>query len=162
MMRLLRTWMKNSFQFHKGTIRTDFLPSFSPTYSHFNSIKVRLELAEAYYNYQNTKFQFHKGTIRTCVLKQKIKQKKLFQFHKGTIRTVVPTLLDILISNFNSIKVRLELILLIGNILQPVHFNSIKVRLELMVIGFLYLLRKFQFHKGTIRTLLLNWRTTSL
>ena len=87
MMRLLRTWMKNSFQFHKGTIRTDFLPSFSPTYSHFNSIKVRLELAEAYYNYQNTKFQFHKGTIRTDTADWQYPPASSFQFHKGTIRT---------------------------------------------------------------------------
>ena len=98
----------------------------------------------------------------------------LFQFHKGTIRTCEPEGLEAIILNFNSIKVRLELLLLLWILIVSLNFNSIKVRLEL----FLYLLfmnrfnnfnsikvrleplqkykeiqnSKFQFHKGTIRT----------
>ena len=54
------------FQFHKGTIRTVLLFLPVPILSHFNSIKVRLELHERYYQYiQHLEFQFHKGTIRT-------------------------------------------------------------------------------------------------
>ena len=59
----------------------------------------------------------------------------------------------LLMLNFNSIKVRLELISIFGVLLLLQHFNSIKVRLErshafLNIFGF----PLFQFHKGTIRT----------
>ena len=53
-----------------------------------------------------------------------------FQFHKGTIRTL------------------LEL----HNLFKVPHFNSIKVRLELLVVLLLTRFALFQFHKGTIRT----------
>ena len=55
----------------------------------------------------------------------------IFQFHKGTIRTMVD-LASLTKDNidFNSIKVRLELISFIFLILISVYFNSIKVRLE--------------------------------
>ena len=32
----------------------------------------------------------------------------IFQFHKGTIRTVIMLSVSLILSNFNSIKVRLE------------------------------------------------------
>ena len=53
----------------------------------------------------------------------------VFQFHKGTIRTVQMVLLVLNLTDFNSIKVQLELNQAMGA-----------------------LLPKFQFHKGTIRT----------
>ena len=54
-----------------------------------------------------------------------------FQFHKGTIRTLL----------------NLE-----KELLNLSHFNSIKVRLERLLIIFIQLMLLFQFHKGTIRT----------
>ena len=61
--------MSVSFQFHKGTIRTD-------------SDFVSQVLAHL--------FQFHKGTIRTNHLDADILILCEFQFHKGTIRTKHP------------------------------------------------------------------------
>ena len=55
--------------------------------------------------------------------------------------------------NFNSIKVRLERFSVIKFTIQ-VHFNSIKVRLEQSATIFPFTLGAFQFHKGTIRTLI--------
>ena len=75
------------FQFHKGTIRTDY----------FNGVLPTPQL-----------FQFHKGTIRTLIhlaLKTLI---PLFQFHKGTIRTTERVYTPRGLPNFNSIKVQLE------------------------------------------------------
>ena len=58
--------------------------------------------------------------------------KPSFQFHKGTIRTIQNTIhIFQLISNFNSIKVRLEQLKATG-------------KKEGAIL--------FQFHKGTIRT----------
>ena len=75
----------------------------------FNSIKVRLEQRDLILNGSGlAKFQFHKGTIRT-------KYRSAFTYRR---------------SDFNSIKVRLEL-----------HFILNKSPFYL-----------FQFHKGTIRT----------
>ena len=55
---------------------------------------------------------------------------------------------------FNSIKVRLEPRCLQGLHISALNFNSIKVRLERPVSPVSYKqLTKFQFHKGTIRTL---------
>ena len=59
----------------------------------FNSIKVRLELADDYGLVLTLQFQFHKGTIRTKQTTKEICSGTKFQFHKGTIRTKV---LDIL------------------------------------------------------------------
>ena len=122
-------------------------------YSHFNSIKVRLELSIAvcrftmssYFNSIKVRlepvsrfilsshhnlFQFHKGAIRPPC-NSPLCPTHIFQFHKGAIRTVGswmlvhPSLL-----NFNSIKVRLE-----RNMRANFHTQPI-----------------FQFHKGAIRT----------
>ena len=54
------------FQFHKGTIKTEFQPK---------SYK------------SNNLFQFHKGTIKTQLTQDSAMLDKLFQFHKGTIKT---------------------------------------------------------------------------
>ena len=54
-------------------------------------------------------FQFHKGTIRTLSRYSGVKNSLSFQFHKGTIRTLRPVSSEQSVSDFNSIKVRLEL-----------------------------------------------------
>ena len=77
----------HSFQFHKGTIRTEYFVRFQ---------------------FVVVKFQFHKGTIRTFLQCCLIYGSITFQFHKGTIRTSTEGIDDINPSNFNSIKVRLE------------------------------------------------------
>ena len=53
------------FQFHKGTIRTQFLTLSEAALCHFNSIKVQLEQTDASDFVIPELFQFHKGTIRT-------------------------------------------------------------------------------------------------
>ena len=63
-----------------------------------------------------------------------------FQFHKGAIRTSVKVLTDITEANFNSIKVRLELI--------RDSFSAGSTA--------------FQFHKGAIRTSLPDMSTKSV
>ena len=77
-----------SFQFHKGTIRTVMLCLILRLLVHFNSIKVRLE----HYDWKKwsdavNAFQFHKGTIRTYYNAIYCCLNCIFQFHKGTIRT---------------------------------------------------------------------------
>ena len=60
-------WLQ-TFQFHKGTIRTARRKSDAEAFWHFNSIKVRLELPHRKPSHPHPWFQFHKGTIRTRVL----------------------------------------------------------------------------------------------
>ena len=55
--------------------------------------------------------------------------------------------------NFNSIKVRLELVIFAASTCKNMNFNSIKVRLEHNRLkNDIYDLSVFQFHKGAIRT----------
>ena len=75
-----------------------------------------------------------------------------FQFHKGTIRTKSVFGMKENVSNFNSIKVRLEQQKGFPMKYFYNNFNSIKVRLELPNLLLLRRLSRFQFHKGTIRT----------
>ena len=118
---------------------------------YFNSIKVRLNLNTYHISFAVVRFQFHKGTIKPS--------SHLWQY------CCVP--------DFNSIKVRLNLVLLsmvitssllfqfhkgtikpffqLSIVHRHTHFNSIKVRLnpfngERIVWGC-----QFQFHKGTIK-----------
>ena len=76
--------------------------------NYFNSIKVRLEPSKRFVFAADTLFQFHKGAIRTLRL--------ILVLHR--------------LLNFNSIKVRLELLLIILFLSWIPYFNSIKVRLE--------------------------------
>ena len=59
------TFVMTTFQFHKGTIRTQEVGDTYIENSHFNSIKVRLELNRLINAIVSREFQFHKGTIRT-------------------------------------------------------------------------------------------------
>ena len=54
--------------------------------------------------------------------------------------------------NFNSIKVRLKLIKYAIEHFDELNFNSIKVRLKLHDSAIYFRLKRFQFHKGTIKT----------
>ena len=103
-------WMLlHPFQFHKGAIRTQMHLSHSTLLFHFNSIKVRLEPSKRFLNISI----------------------ELFQFHKGAIRTMQEFIEDCLtLENFNSIKVRLELVFYCTPFDSMKNFNSIKVRLE--------------------------------
>ena len=76
----------------------------------------------------------------------------IFQFHKGTIRTIGPLRFWWLVSDFNSIKVRLEQTKVLIALAAIANFNSIKVRLELLGPACEVAMNIFQFHKGTIRT----------
>ena len=58
--------------------------------------------------------------------------------------------------HFNSIKVRLKLALPLAILLVVSYFNSIKVRLKQNVKICTYTSRRFQFHKGTIKTVALH------
>ena len=77
----------------------------------------------------------------------------IFQFHKGAIRTFPPFAQIGSHVNFNSIKVRLELLRVLLVPFLRCYFNSIKVRLELYrITPQLDYADVFQFHKGAIRT----------
>ena len=75
------------FQFHKGTIRTQFLTLSEAALCHFNSIKVQLELhtrsgkQTSSCNFNSIKVQLEQTDASDFVIPE------LFQFHKGTIRT---------------------------------------------------------------------------
>ena len=76
----------------------------------------------------------------------------VFQFHKGAIRTLIVPYITFFPFSFNSIKVRLEPKARISNMLRDQSFNSIKVRLERVSFAFQFGSGSFQFHKGAIRT----------
>ena len=59
-----------------------------------------------------------------------------------------------MLPNFNSIKVRLEQGSTAKTKAQIANFNSIKVRLEQNAVPGNATITVFQFHKGTIRTIL--------
>ena len=122
----------------------------------FNSIKVRLEQhGTVEGNERPARFQFHKGTIRTLLLHRPRRQQIPFQFHKGTIRTRSLRAFRIFRHPFQFHKGTIRTRTRRRNEEYPSNFNSIKVRLELWwiyTLGDSYL---FQFHKGTIRTIYL-------
>ena len=57
----------NTFQFHKGTIKTGSLRRLHRLQRYFNSIKVQLKPASLQKLGMLKAFQFHKGTIKTKV-----------------------------------------------------------------------------------------------
>ena len=76
-----------TFQFHKGTIKTNVCVFDGTASLHFNSIKVRLKLIKVLIYALGLIFQFHKGTIKTKFPKRDKSGAVVFQFHKGTIKT---------------------------------------------------------------------------
>ena len=144
-----------TFQFHKGTIRTCFLLVRCLVHIEFQFHKGTIRTQECYrVEGADFRFQFHKGTIRTFGLLCSKSMFLWFQFHKGTIRTINFILsISEKKSYFNSIKVRLELGAAMGYENAGKYFNSIKVRLEPQCYICYLVDSKFQFHKGTIRTL---------
>ena len=140
------------FQFHKGTIKTLRLFRNNPLIIRFNSIKVRLKPRTERDGLPASTFQFHKGTIKTEDKNGEYSFDKQFQFHKGTIKTNQDQRDALLLACFNSIKVRLKRRYWRRLAQQKQRFNSIKVRLKHKVVYNLDELKKFQFHKGTIKT----------
>ena len=74
------------FQFHEGSINTDFL---------------LLPLLA------RSAFQFHEGSINTVLQRERQRQAYRFQFHEGSINTVAKLNFKYSDRNFNSMKVRL-------------------------------------------------------
>ena len=76
------------FQFHKGSIKTSDTFYVPQQRYNFNSIKVRLRRARLTPDTMRpTQFQFHKGSIKTLISNLFKVNKKIFQFHKGSIKT---------------------------------------------------------------------------
>ena len=100
-------------------------------HTNFNSIKVRLELFGANNDLQAL-FDFNSIKVRSERYEEAGINPyfALFQFHKGAIRTIQGTGGSSEVSNFNSIKVRLEQKADALKSQQEMNFNSIKVRLE--------------------------------
>ena len=97
-------------------------------------------------------FQFHKGTIRTCFVWISHNTLGNFNSIKVRLELVKDSVVKSETSNFNSIKVRLEPGVEQQDECWHPHFNSIKVRLELIPADGRIGSATFQFHKGTIRT----------
>ena len=128
---------------------------------YFNSIKVRLELQGTCQRKQEClSFQFHKGTIRTRTVPAVRHLCKNFNSIKVRLELIAITNVNRTIFNFNSIKVRLEHYHRCSGCQRLYYFNSIKVRLELKPITSNRRLMLFQFHKGTIRTWSQHWKPT--
>ena len=120
----------------------------------FNSIKVRLEPSFVIcFPLLRANFNSIKVRLERRDRDPRFRSQYAFQFHKGTIRTSVFARFSRVLDYFNSIKVRLELTVLLVIFMQIFNFNSIKVRLEhrhdLLNSSSV---TAFQFHKGTIRT----------
>jgi len=98
------------FQFHKGSIKT-----------HGRAMEYQCFW----------QFQFHKGSIKTSGSSRSSTASRIFQFHKGSIKTLRLIMIFIILSDFNSIKVRLR------------HCKSVTYTLTS---------HEFQFHKGSIKT----------
>ena len=100
-------------------------------------------------------FQFHNGTIKTPrhqthQIKMKDFNSIMVQLKQHHVRAVLQ-----LLFYFNSIMVQLKLIRIVVNMYVDAHFNSIMVQLKLIaVLIYSELLSLFQFHNGTIKTLL--------
>ena len=129
------------FQFHKGTIKTDSSYSYQYYSANFNSIKVRLK--------QKMPLCFRRMYQHFNSIKVRLKRyleyktgfdRVQFQFHKGTIKTTH----------------------LLLHIIYHINFNSIKVRLKLLLLPCFRQTLLFQFHKGTIKTYAspLRWLST--
>mgnify|MGYP006876182752 FL=1 len=101
-------------------------------------------------------FQFHKGTIKPVNHEELADTFYKFQFHKGTIKPTSPEAGSNFHSDFNSIKVRLNLANLLLTLMVLLYFNSIKVRLNLSRETGTEQNNTFQFHKGTIKPLRLS------
>ena len=57
--------VRQLFQFHKGTIKTEIHHFAYYRGMNFNSIKVRLKQCKDFGHDSDYRFQFHKGTIKT-------------------------------------------------------------------------------------------------
>ena len=126
-----RQSLHSAFQFHKGTIKTEVLRPLLSASCYFNSIKVRLKPKVDSDSFAlSPLFQFHKGTIKTNHKDGTDGTGTEFQFHKGTIKTQDYDAIQTQFTEFQFHK---------GTIKTPPepcctpplqNFNSIKVRLK--------------------------------
>ena len=122
---------------------------------YFNSIKVRLKLYCESVIPSDRNFNSIKVRLKLSKIIQILEFIK-FQFHKGTIKTVHEQCNGFCLYDFNSIKVRLKPRHHHITDISYFYFNSIKVRLKPDIIWLRQFVSIFQFHKGTIKTLILN------
>ena len=141
------------FQFHNGTIKTEFSQILNLHHSSFNSITVQLRLRMLLLHILVFR-RFNSITVQlrlTCWLYSSTvlygfnsitvqlrprtslwsKEFSRFQFHNGTIKTARFEYLGKLLTSFNSITVQLRLSRRCTNFLLIFCFNSITVQLRL-------------------------------
>ena len=97
----------------------------------FNSIKVRLNQPSSISIPVNSSFQFHKGTIKPFKALQLTFLQLIFQFHKGTIKPAVDKLQNAGDLEFQFHKGTIKPMSLSYDTFEESNFNSIKVRLNL-------------------------------
>ena len=98
-------------------------------------------------------FQFHNGTIKTKCPVQKLSKYTKFQFHNGTIKTSDMRFAATDLFCFNSITVQLRHTFSIALHPPNSRFNSITVQLRPCKITNRIEQDTFQFHNGTIKTI---------
>ena len=80
-----------------------------------------------------------------------------FNSIKVQLRLYYPPCLLLIYPNFNSIKVQLRRGSRLNTAFVARNFNSIKVQLRRLPLDEEVARRSFQFHKGTIKTIVLAW-----
>ena len=100
--------LKNSFQFHYGTIKRRRATCLSFPTANFNSTMVRLKEPAAIPKAIHQRFQFHYGTIKSLITPDEVANLSRFQFHYGTIKSEFHIYRGTHIHNFNSTMVRLK------------------------------------------------------
>ena len=120
---------------------------------YFNSIKVRLIRGTNIARLMLPVFQFHKGSIDTQLERAGRAALPAFQFHKGSIDTLQQKILSLLFPIFQFHKGSIDTPEGNAQTMLVTYFNSIKVRLILGgIIGGPVGAGIFQFHKGSIDT----------
>ena len=120
---------------------------------HFNSIKVQLKRRKLEMLARLKAFQFHKGTIKTPFSMSKPVRSSYFNSIKVQLKLSSSLRGIFTMCNFNSIKVQLKRRASILFCISRIYFNSIKVQLKLKDMDEYDRVFRFQFHKGTIKTL---------
>ena len=86
---MIRRRCLKTTNFNSMKVRLELRQAYEMTYDEkdFNSMKVRLEPAACWCAEASDIFQFHEGTIGTLEIGSQEYQETLFQFHEGTIGT---------------------------------------------------------------------------
>ena len=125
------TKVRKIFQFHYGTIKRILLIAGCCELPHFNSTIVRLKASSSSIFRLPSSFQFHYGTIKRTSARSAFNQ----------------------FSYFNSTMVRLKEGVSAFLRESPTHFNSTMVRLKESLMKQTSSRTAFQFHYGTIKSL---------